>query len=149
MELPRFPPEIQRYLPQNNLSVCEFITVDLPKSAPRTRFMRTQKYISEQPPTVENVNEIASLPPPPDDILSTLQQSTLSDPIKSIQCPHSATAGSQRYHLWLISFWIHLSSMQKLQAKWKIDKELGRGKRRKHANRLYSNFWRHDDDSDD
>jgi hypothetical protein len=31
------------------------------------------------------------------------------------------------------------------------DKELGRGKRRKHANRLYSNlnFWRHNDDSND
>lgn len=25
--------------------------------------------------------------------------------------------------------------------------ELGRGKRRKRANRLYENFWRHDDDS--
>jgi hypothetical protein len=66
-----------------------------------------------------NVNEIALFLSPSDDVLTTLQQSIRSGIVKSILCPHYPTASSQRYPLWLASFWIQLSSMRKIHMKWK------------------------------
>jgi Ulp1 protease family, C-terminal catalytic domain len=122
MELLRLPPNIQKHLPPTNLSVHQFLAVTLPPCATvTTRLWRTQKYYSNLLPTSDNVDEITSLlqVSPPDDILVNLQQlvQTQSD-VKSIQCPHSMTAGRQRYPLWLVSFWVQLSSVRKTQLNW-------------------------------
>ena len=87
--------------------------------------MQAQKYYSNLPPTSDNVtvDKIISLLSPPDDILANLWHSVLqtqSDVIKSIQCPHFMTAGGQQYPLWLVSFWVQLSSVRQTQENWKI-----------------------------
>jgi hypothetical protein len=123
MELPRLPPNIQKYFPPTNLSVHQFLAITLPPCATvTTQLSRTQKYYSNLLPMSDNVDEITSLLSPPDDILVNLHQlvQTQSDVVvKSIQCPHSMTAGRQRYPLWLVSFWVQLSSVRKTQENWK------------------------------
>ena len=127
MELPSPPPNIQKHFPPTTLSVHQFLTINLPPCATiTTQLMRTQKYYSNLLPTSDNVtvDEIISLLSPPDDILANLRHSVLqtrtqSDVIKSIQCPHSMTAGGQRYPLWLVSFWVQLSSVRQIQKNWK------------------------------
>ena len=42
---------------------------------------------------------------PSDNVLTTIQHSMRSGIVKSILCPHSPTADSQRYPLRLVSFW--------------------------------------------
>ena len=121
MRLLKFPPEIQKHLPAATLSVHGFITLNLPSCAPAdtAQLTRAKSYVSELQPTVDNINESTLLLSPSDNILTTLQQSIRSGMVKSILCPHSPTAGSQRYPLWLASFWIQLSSTRKIQLKWK------------------------------
>lgn len=118
MKLLKFPPEIQQHLPAITLSVPRFIALNLPTPAATTQLTRAESYVSGLQPTVDNVNEITLLLSPPDDILTTIQQSMRSGIVKSILCPHSPTADSQRYPLWLASFWFQLSAMRKIQKKW-------------------------------
>jgi len=115
----RFPPEIQQHLPSNTLSVREFIVLDLPAFAPATTPQPLRDYTSALPPTVDNVNEIVSRLSPPDDTLLALQQSIRSGQVKSIHCLHYPTANSQRYPLWLVSFWTQLSSARRIQKQWR------------------------------
>jgi hypothetical protein len=123
MKLPRIPPNIQKNFPPTTFSVHQFIAINLPPCATvTTRLLRAQKYYSNLLPTSDNVDEITSLLSPPDDILANLQQCVQTqsdDVIKSIQCPHSMTAGGQRYPVWLVSFWVQLSSIRKTQENWK------------------------------
>lgn len=105
MKLLKFPPKIQQHLPVDMLSVHEFIALNLPSlactSVAMTQLMRAKSYVSELHPTVDNVNEITLLLS--DDVPTTIQQSMHSGIIKSILCPHSPTANSQRFPLWLAS----------------------------------------------
>jgi hypothetical protein len=120
MRPPKFPPNIQKHFPPSALPVHEFLAINLPPCVTvTTRLLRTQKYHSDLPPTSENVDDIMSLLSPPDNILITLQQSVRSGVVKSIQCPHSVTAGRQRYPLWVVSFWAQLSFVRKTQENWK------------------------------
>lgn len=117
-----FPPNIQQYLPANTLSVNKFITLNLPSCTPvattPSQLTKAKSYVSDLQPTLNNVNEITLLLLPSDNVLTTLQQFICSGTINSILCPHSPTAGGQRYPLWLVSFWIQLSST------WNIPKKL-------------------------
>ena len=120
MKMLKFPPEIQQHFPSNTLSVHKFIALNLPSCAPAatTRLARANSYVSGLQQTVDNVNETILLLSPSDDILTTIQQSMRSGIVKSILCPHSPTANSQRYPLWLASFWFQLSAIRKIQKKW-------------------------------
>jgi hypothetical protein len=124
MTLLKFPIEIQQHLPANTMSVHKFIALNLPSlacaPAAINQHETAKNYVSELQPTADNVDEILLLLLPSENVLSTLQRSIHSGIVKSILCPHSPTAaGSQRYPLWLASFWIQLSSTQKIQKKWK------------------------------
>ncbi|KAG5649971.1 hypothetical protein H0H81_001272 [Sphagnurus paluster] len=117
----RFPPDIQQHLLLKTLSVCDFVMLDLPPSTPAvmTRLAQMPKYASKLEPTVHNVNEIVSILSPSDNILETLQQSIHFGLVKSILSPHSPISGGRRYPLWLVSFWAELSSIRKIQQKWR------------------------------
>ena len=116
------PDYVRNNLPSPNVSINEFLAIFLPPCTSVTvRLMRVEKYLSEQPPNIHNVNNVSELLPPPAEVVLALKR-RLRDQngsITSVICPHLPTSGGARYPLWIIEFWAELSMVCDIQENWK------------------------------
>lgn len=68
------PDYVRNNLPSPNISINQFLAISLPpRTSVTARLMRVEKYLSEEPPNIHNVNNVKELMPPPADVVLALK----------------------------------------------------------------------------
>lgn len=107
----------QQILPDESLSVFEFLHFKIPLSTEATTFSNPQEYLSKDPPNVNDIEAIRTLPSPPPTVIQSLMRFSLMG-IMSVQCPHTYGAAGKRYPLWVIGFWSKLLRVREARKNW-------------------------------
>jgi hypothetical protein len=112
-------PALEQYLPNRRLAILAFLAFELPAASPAVPgFVRKEKFVSELPPNSENIHEIASLRTPPANVVSALEDLVKNPSIKSIQCPHEASAGGKHFSIATVLYWARITAIRKVQTCW-------------------------------
>ena len=78
------PDYVHNNLPSPNVSINEFLAIFLlPCTSVTVCLMHVEKYLSEQPPNIHNVNNVSELLPPPAEVVLVLKR-RLRDQIGSV-----------------------------------------------------------------
>lgn len=119
-EIVGLPQHILQSLPRDDISITSFLAWSLPPCAPmNARFTRVEKFLSSLTPNVEKFNDILAIHDPPNSVVNMLADRIQDPSIKSIQCPHLANAGGQRFPIWIVAFWKRLLIIRDIQTKWR------------------------------
>lgn len=115
----RIPEQILQDFPNPNLPIIDFIQLTLPKQSSAITMASIDKWFSCDAPK-DDVSSIKSRTVPPQDLLSKLRehsQQAWLDGACSITDPRF-NKGTERFPLWIITYWIRTSRVINAQTDW-------------------------------
>lgn len=117
-KLIEIPPDIrQKILPNENLSILDFLQFSLPVVA-RTPITNGQQYFSTLTPTITIIEEIKFIPTPPLTILDDLVKRPEASFSQSVLCLHAPGLAGKRLPMWILSYWVEVTRIRPLKVKW-------------------------------
>ena len=113
------PQHVLQTLPGDNISIAKFLAWSLlPCTSINACFTHVENFLSPLPPNIERFDDILAIHGPPNSVVNILAEKLQDLSIKSIQCPHLANAGGQRFPIWIVAFWKRLLFMCDVQTNW-------------------------------
>jgi len=109
----------QTILPNEDTSILEFMDFPLPLIA-LSKFTDSKDYFTANPVTIDDIDEIHSLPSPPPMTIQHLVEALKFQHTEalSIQCPHIKSVVGRHYLLWIVQFWFKLMHIWEAHCEW-------------------------------